>query len=483
MTDLLLTGARVLTPDEDLERAWVAIADGRIGAVGRATAAPERPTTKSAVSHAAPPLAAETVDLGGRLLAPGFLDLHVHGGGGSHFMAGDPAAAARFHARHGTTGLLATTLSAAPGALIAAVRGIARAVEREPVILGAHLEGPWLNAKRRGAQEAEHLRAPDLDELRALAAAGPVRMVSLAPELPGALELIGAVAAAGAVPALAHTDATYDQTAAAIAAGARHALHVFNGMRPLHHREPGVLGAVLDRDEITCEVIADGHHVHPAAIRILHRAKGTAGTVLVTDAIEAAGLPDGTYRLGSTAIDVSGGRAQTADGSLAGSTLTMDGAVRNAHRWLGTPLIEAVALATTTPARVLGLERPEGPDRPRLRCGSRRARRRSARGVDVRRGPAARLTLPDLPARGVAHEATRSLRLLRDVGLSIVRSRRTARPRAASAFGPVGGRNPRRTGGSTGGGKTRGVISQPRGYGRAWPPAARAGGSAPTAPG
>jgi N-acetylglucosamine-6-phosphate deacetylase len=275
-------------------------------------------------------------------------------------MAGDAAAAARFHARHGTTGLLATTLSAPRGALLAAVRRIAVAMEHEPIILGAHLEGPWLNPKRRGAQAAEHLRAPDPDELEALFAAGPVRMVSLAPELPGALGLIRAVSDAGAVPALAHTDATYDEATAAIDAGARHALHVFNGMRPLHHREPGVLGAVLDCDEVTCELIADGHHVHPAAMRILHRAKGTAGTVLVTDAIEAAGLADGPYRLGSTPVHVTGGRALTPDGVLAGSTLTMDAAVRHAHRLLRVPIGEALALATTTPARVLGLEHRKG---------------------------------------------------------------------------------------------------------------------------
>lgn len=341
--DLLLTGARVLTPEDDLDGAWVAIASGRIEGVGRD----------------APPPAAETADLRGRLLVPGFVDLHVHGGGGAHFMGGDPAAcveAARFHAAHGTTALLATTLSAPPAELEAAARAIAGAMDREPLILGIHLEGPWLSRERRGAQAAEHLRGPDAGELRALGAASgeTVRLVSLAPELPGALALIEHVVAAGAVAGLAHTDATYEQAEAAIAAGARHAVHVFNGMRPLHHREPGVLGAVLDHPEVTCEVIADGHHVHPAVVRLLHRAKGAGGTVLVTDAIEAAGLPDGGYRLGGAPVQVTGGRAETPDGRLAGSTLTMDAAVRNAHRWLGVPLGEALALATTAPARVLG---------------------------------------------------------------------------------------------------------------------------------
>jgi N-acetylglucosamine-6-phosphate deacetylase len=348
--DLLLTGARVHTPAEEPAGTWVAVAGARIEAVGTGP----------------PPAAARTEDLAGRILAPGFVDLHVHGGGGAHFMSGDPEAcvgAARFHARHGTTGLLATTLSAPREELAAAVRAIARA--EDPMILGVHLEGPWLSEKRRGAQEAEHLRPPDRAELDALLAAGPVRLVSLAPELPGALPVIEAIAAAGAVPALAHTDATYAQASTAIDAGARHAVHVFNGMRPLHHREPGVLGAVLDDPRVTCELIADGLHVHPAAARLLHRAKGTAGTVLVTDAIEATGLEDGDYRLGHTPIRVTGGRAETPEGSLAGSTLTMDAAVRHAHEWLGVPLADALAMATTTPAAVIGFQDRKGRIAPR----------------------------------------------------------------------------------------------------------------------
>src|SRR4051795_12049053 len=189
-------------------------------------------------------------------------------------MSADPdecAQAARFHAGHGTTGLLATTLSAAREELEGAVDAIART--DDPMILGVHLEGPWLSEKRRGAQEAEHLRPPDRAELDALLAAGPVRLVSLAPELPGALPVVEAIAGAGAVPAIAHTDATYAQASAAVDAGARHAVHVFNGMRPLHHREPGVLGAVLDRVGVSCELIADGLHVHPAVARLLYCAK------------------------------------------------------------------------------------------------------------------------------------------------------------------------------------------------------------------
>src|SRR5215210_4363 len=225
--ELLLTRARVLTPDDELPDGWVTVRRSRIEAVG----------------GGAPPAARRTVDLAGGVLVPGFIDLHVHGGGGEDFMSGDPAAcarAARFHARHGTTGLLATTVSAPREELAAALRGIARA--GDGVILGAHLEGPWLSERHRGAHAVEHLRAPDLDELASLLGVGPLRIVSLAPELPGALRAIEAIAAAGAVPALAHSEATYARAAAAVAAGARHAVHAFNGMRPLHQREPGVLG-------------------------------------------------------------------------------------------------------------------------------------------------------------------------------------------------------------------------------------------------
>jgi N-acetylglucosamine-6-phosphate deacetylase len=352
VTELVLAGARVLTPSDDLGEGWVAVEAGRIEAVG----------------SGAPPSAGETVDLGGRLLAPGYVDIHVHGGGGAHFMGGDPEAcrrAARFHASHGTTSLLATTLSAAPDRLEAAVGGIVAAMREEPVIAGIHLEGPYLNPVRRGAQEAEHLREPDVAELGRLFGAGDVRVVSLAPELAGAAAAIELVVGRGAVAGLAHTDATFEQARAGIAAGARHAIHTFNGMRPLHHREPGILGAVLDDAAVTCEVIADGHHVHPAVVRLVHRAKGAAGTVLVTDAMEAAGLPDGVYTLGDTPVEVHGGRATTPDGSLAGSTLTMDAAVRHVTEW-GIPLSDALAMASATPARVAGLGDRKGRIAPGL---------------------------------------------------------------------------------------------------------------------
>jgi N-acetylglucosamine-6-phosphate deacetylase len=192
--------------------------------------------------------------------------------------------------------------------------------------------------------------------LERLLAFGGVRLMTLAPELPGALELIGLLVQAGVVASLGHSDATYVEAGAAVGAGARAATHLFNAMRPLHHREPGVAGAALDLPELSCELICDGVHADPAALRLAYRAKGLAGIRLATDATEAAGMPDGEYHLGRAAVTVSAGIARTAGGAaLAGSTLTMDVAVRNAVRFLGLTVEEAVALASTNPARLLGL--------------------------------------------------------------------------------------------------------------------------------
>lgn len=308
------------------------------------------------------------LDLGEDWLVPGFIDVHVHGGGGGQFNTADVdevAAVARFHAEHGTTALLATTVSAAPDELCTALGAIARArsLAGGAAVLGAHLEGPFLSRERPGAMDPELFLAPDVELFRRLVACGEgsVKMMTLAPELPGALELIGAVLDAGAIASLGHSDATYAQAAAGIDAGARSATHLFNAMRPFHHREPGILGAVLDRDEVSCELICDGIHIDPAALRVVFRAKGQAGVRLVTDAMQAAGMPDGEYRLGGAVVEVRAGRAEIAGGgSIAGSTLTMGGAVRNAVRFLGVHVEEAVAMAALNPARLLGIADRKG---------------------------------------------------------------------------------------------------------------------------
>jgi N-acetylglucosamine-6-phosphate deacetylase len=341
-----ITG-RILGPDGGLRDGAVEVAGGRIVAVHAWPLPDDAPRT---------------------LVVPGFVDLHVHGGAGAEFVgAGEDALRdiLGLHARHGTTGLLATTLSAPPTRLRDAVASLARArhVTGGAEVLGIQLEGPFLSDVRRGAHDPRHLRPPDPREIDALLRAGDgaVRLVTLAPELPGGLAAVEQVVAQGVVAALGHTDATYAQAVAAVEAGARHATHLFNGMRPLHHREPGIAAAALEAPEVTCELICDGRHVHPAALRLAHALKGTRGVALVTDAMRAAGVGDGRYGLGDLAVRVRGGRAELEDGeALAGSTLTMDAAVRHAVWAMSVSLGDAVAMASAVPARVLGLEDRKG---------------------------------------------------------------------------------------------------------------------------
>jgi N-acetylglucosamine-6-phosphate deacetylase len=359
----VLSAGHVVTPDAVLSPGWIRLAGSRIDAVGlgEPPAEPGLPVTS----------------LRGRWVLPGFVDMHVHGGGGASFTEGtaeDARRAAEFHRRNGTTTMLASLVTA-PLADMEARAAMLAGLAREGVIAGLHLEGPFLAAARCGAQDPRHMIAPDMvafDRLLAMAA-GWLRVITLAPELPGATDLITAAAQAGVIAAVGHTDATADVTAAAVDAGASHATHLFNGMRPLHHREPGPVGALLDRDEVSCEVIADGVHLHDTAIRLVARAAGPARLVLITDAMAAAGMPDGRYQLGSMRVDVAGGVARLAadagsggdagsgadagrrvSGAIAGSTATMASVVRHAVA-AGLPVTDVAAAASTNPARVLGL--------------------------------------------------------------------------------------------------------------------------------
>jgi N-acetylglucosamine-6-phosphate deacetylase len=299
---------------------------------------------------------------------PGFIDVHVHGGGGAQCNTDDADEihrVARFHAERGTTALLATTMAAPVDELVRAVDAI-RVAARAPAagcaeVLGAHLEGPFLSLRWAGAMDPTRLLEPDPAIAERLVGAGGVRSMSLAPELPGALEVVRALAAAGIVVSIAHTDATYEDANAAVAAGARAVTHTFNAMRLLHHRDPGVLAAALGNDALTCELICDGVHVDPAVVALLVRLKGPTRTVLVTDAILAAGLPDGDYLLGDRPIQVAGGRASLPDSdTLAGSTLTMDHALRNVVAFAGVPVEEAARMAATTAAELLGITDRKG---------------------------------------------------------------------------------------------------------------------------
>jgi N-acetylglucosamine-6-phosphate deacetylase len=296
---------------------------------------------------------------GDDIIVPGFVDLHCHGGGGHTFTRGDAAAAraaAAFHLRHGTTTMLASLVSS-PYELMRDATTAYLPLVADGTIAGVHFEGPYLSQTRCGAQNPEFLRDPSLTELTDLVelGAGAVRMVTIAPELTGALEAVAYLAGQGVVAALGHTDATYEQTLAGVAAGATVGTHLCNGMRPVHHREPGPVVALLDSPAIVCELVADGIHLHDGMLRFAAHAAGPDRAALVTDAMDAAGMPDGRYELGGQEVTVADRVARLArDGSIAGSTLTMDAAFRQAVG-AGLDLPVAAAMAATTPARALGL--------------------------------------------------------------------------------------------------------------------------------
>jgi N-acetylglucosamine-6-phosphate deacetylase len=348
LTPTVLSNARVVTPGGVLAGGWVSIADARIVAVG---------TGRPPVADGAAP-----TDLDGCWLLPGFVDLHMHGGGGHDAAASpdDMAAAVAFHRRHGTTRTLVSLVTAAVDDLARQLGWVADLAAAGPSaaghVVGAHLEGPFLSHARCGAQNPAHLLLPDKAAFAVLAAAarGSLRTVTLAPELPGALDLLADVLAAGAIAAIGHTDAGYADARAAIDAGATLATHLCNGMRPLHHREPGAVAAALAAD-IACEVINDGFHVHPVITTLVARVPGRL--VLITDAIDATGVGDGEYVLGAQQVRVADGQARlAATGSLAGSTLTMDVALRRAVRESGLTMEAASAAASGNPARVLGID-------------------------------------------------------------------------------------------------------------------------------
>jgi N-acetylglucosamine-6-phosphate deacetylase len=347
----LVLQAAIITPDRVLDRGWLLIDGPCISALGSGP----------------PPAGARVLDLGRRMVAPGYLDLHVHGGAGVQVngtsvaeVADSVTAMARFHATHGTTALVATTVSDARDTLLTTVRGISRAMTKADhhaaTVLGAHLEGPWLAPSRAGAQNPQHLREPSISELHDLldAAMGALLLITIAPERPAALAVIRAAAAAGVVMSVGHTEADFDTTRAAFDAGARHATHLFNAMPDLLHRRPGPVAAALADPRVTVELIADGIHVHPAVLALaVTAAPGRA--VAVTDAISATGLGDGLYRLGELEVKLVGRRVAlaAAAGTLAGSVLTMDVAVATLAA-AGVPLSVAVRAATATPASVIG---------------------------------------------------------------------------------------------------------------------------------
>lgn len=353
--DVLLTDARIVAPVGVLESGWLRVSGDRIAGLGPGVPDPD---------------AAGAMSLAGRWLVPGFVDLHVHGGGGSSMLSADPAeiqAAAAFHASHGTTRTMASLVSASLDetlAGLAAVRDAARSTTDGPdTVLGSHLEGPFLNPVRAGAHDPEHLLDPDPATFdRMLAAAdGTLRIITLAPELPGGLDLVRRAVDAGVVVALGHSEADRAVAAAAFGAGATLVTHLFNAMPPIDHRAPGLATTALLRPDVTCELINDGVHLHDDTTHLAFAAAGPARVALVTDAIPATGLGDGSHRLGPAEIVIRDGVARLAGSStLAGSTLTMDAAFRRAAVDLELGPVAASIAASTTPARVLGIDAEAG---------------------------------------------------------------------------------------------------------------------------
>jgi N-acetylglucosamine-6-phosphate deacetylase len=339
------------TPTDELHNALVFTEDGRITAIA------EREKTELSAG-------VKVVDFGDAILAPGFLDIHIHGGAGVDAMrapASELPRMGRFLASHGVTGYFPTTVAAPIDATCETLGRLADAIEAAETgdsaarPLGIHLEGPFLSHKRRGVHPPENLVAPTPEIFDRLwqAARGHVRMMTIAPELPGAMEVIAEAARRKVCVSIGHSDAEMAIAQQAARAGARHATHTFNAMRPLDHRDPGILGEVLSDDNLSADIIADGIHLSPAVVQLFLRAKGPERGVLITDAISATGMPDGRYQLGPIEVEVKDGKC-TSGGSLAGSVLTMDRAVRNVTQFAHWSLKNAVRAASLNAARATG---------------------------------------------------------------------------------------------------------------------------------
>jgi N-acetylglucosamine-6-phosphate deacetylase len=341
----IITGGNIITPNWIHRDHDLAIMDSKIEAI--------EPTI-------APGPGDTVIDAGGMWVAPGLIDVHVHGGNGRDTMDATPEAIhhmARFFARHGVTSYFPTTMTDSREATDAAVENMRTCPQPTDgaAHLGVHLEGPYLNPKHKGAQPDTYLRDPDPAEYHRWFDSGVIRLVTIAPERSGGLHMISEGLENGIEFAIGHSDAGFDCVTAAADVGLQQATHTFNGMLGLHHRRPGTLGTVLTDDRIYAQVIADGIHVHPAMVKLLVRAKSPQRTILITDAMRAAGLPDGAYDLGKSRVIVTEGIARIAAGNLAGSTLTMDAALRNVMVFTGLTLQEALPMATAVPAEAMNL--------------------------------------------------------------------------------------------------------------------------------
>jgi len=353
---IALTAATLFTPLERIEQALLLLEDGVIREV-RSRAAYEIPGD------------CRVIDFGDGIFAPGLIDIHIHGAAGRDVMNGDPdslAAIERFLAKHAVTSYLPTTITAPVDSTLAALESLANAIdaagkredngELRARPRGIHIEGPFLSHAHRGVHPPENLLPPTVEMFEQFweASRGHIRVMTIAPELPGAPEVITEAARRGVCVSLGHSDADLQATRAGIAAGARHATHTFNAMRPLRHRDPGILGAVLTDSNLSADIIADGFHVDPAIVQLFLRAKDPDQAVFITDSTAATGMPDGIYRIGTLEMEVKHGVCRVR-GTLAGSTLTLDQAVRNVMQFAHCDLEQVLRPATLNPARVAGL--------------------------------------------------------------------------------------------------------------------------------
>lgn len=354
---IALTAATLFTPLERIERPLLLLDDGVIAEVA------------SQASRELPK-GSRVIDLADGILAPGFIDIHNHGGGGHDVMEADPLAlpiVERLLAAHGVTGYLPTTVTAPVDSTLAALARLADAIEAGTPTdganglrarpLGIHIEGPFLSHARRGVHPPENLLRPTVAMFERFwqAARGHIRMMTIAPELEGAPDVIAAAASRGVTVSIGHSDADMKAARAAVVAGARHATHTFNAMRPFAHRDPGIIGEVLTDSRLTADIIADGVHLDPAVVQLFLQAKGPERAVLISDATAATGMPEGRYRLGDFEFEVKDGKCLV-DGTLAGSVLTLDRAVRNAMEFAQWDLQLALRPATLNPARVVNLD-------------------------------------------------------------------------------------------------------------------------------
>lgn len=353
---LAITGGTIVTRDGVIEGGAVLVEDGHLKFVGRARDAEPEP-------------ASEIIDASGRLVLPGLIETHVHGSHGDDVMFSDAEGIRRIsraQLRYGTTAYLPSTVSAQHEALLRALETCAAAAEDSgpaAEIVGIHVEGPFISRNKKGAHSLETLRDPDLDQCMEYlrAAPGLVKIMTLAPELPGGMELIRLLVAHNVVASLGHSEADYDTALEAIEAGATHATHLYNAMPALHHRKPSLTTACLNEPSIRAEIVPDGVHVAPEMVRLAAKIKGRDGLILVTDAMAAVGCPDGTYTLGDLPVRVEGDRCTLMDGeTIASSMLTMNKAVGKAVAFTGMSLVDAAYMASFLPAEICGVSERKG---------------------------------------------------------------------------------------------------------------------------